>query len=163
MYDVADSVLAQKLAQVKGVGQVFVGGGSQPAVRVEGESDLLNKLGHRPGQVRTALNAANATAQGQVSDERRPWRSRTNDQLFKADEYPTADRRLSTTARQCGLGDVADVPDSVEDTRNTGLANGKPAVLMIISGSPAQTSSRPSTASRDCSRSLQARSRRRST
>ena len=69
MYDAADSILAQKLAQVEGVGQVFVGGAAQPAVRAEVNPMLLNKLGVGLDTVRNALNAANANrAKGQVSN-----------------------------------------------------------------------------------------------
>src|ERR1700737_1966654 len=74
MYDAADSILAQKLAQVAGVGQVFVGGAAQPAVRAELNPTLLNKLGIGLDTVRNALNAANANrAKGQVSDAINSW------------------------------------------------------------------------------------------
>src|SRR5437588_8062574 len=69
IYDVADSILSQKLAQVGGVGQVFVGGGARPAVRAELNPTLLNKLGISLDQVRTALGAANANRPtGQLAD-----------------------------------------------------------------------------------------------
>src|SRR5271166_1591171 len=88
MYDVADSILSQKLAQVNGVGQVFVWGSSQPAVRVEVNPMLLNKLGVGLDTVRNALNAANANApKGQVSGYARNNTFSDNDQLFTADQY----------------------------------------------------------------------------
>src|SRR5437667_8329511 len=136
MYDAADSILAQKLAQVNGVGQVFVGGGARPAVRAEVNPTLLNKLGVGLEQVRTALGLANANRpKGEVSDAINAWSISDNDQIFRADQY-----RPLIVAYHNGapvrLGDVADVQDSVEDIRNIGLANGKPAVLIIIFRQP---------------------------
>src|SRR5579859_1254824 len=85
MYDSADSILAQKLAQIQGVGQVFVWGSSQPAVRVEVNPTLLNKLGIGLDTVRNALNAANANRpKGAVSDSQKTWDVADSDQLFKA-------------------------------------------------------------------------------
>jgi multidrug efflux pump len=136
MYDAADSILAQKLAQVSGVGQVFVGGAAQPAVRAEVNPMLLNKLGVGLDTVRTALNAANANrAKGQVSNSTTSWSLDDTDQLFTADQY----RPLIVAYRNGGpvrLGDVADVHDSVSDVRNIGLANGKPGVLIIVFRQP---------------------------
>ncbi len=136
MYDAADSILAQKLAQVDGVGQVFVGGAAQPAVRAEVNPTLLNKLGVGLDTVRTALNAANANRpKGQVSDHTRSYAFTDTDQLFTADQY-----RPLIVAYHNGaavrLGDVAEVTDSVSDVRNIGLANGKPGVLIIIFRQP---------------------------
>src|SRR6195256_2022457 len=136
MYDAADSILAQKLAQVAGVGQVFVGGAAQPAVRAELNPTLLNKLGVGLDTVRNALNAANANrAKGQVSDASNSWSLSANDQLFTADQYRSLIVAYSHGA-PVRLGDVGDVQDSVSDTRNIGLANGKPSVLIIISRQP---------------------------
>jgi multidrug efflux pump len=136
MYDAADSILAQKLAQVSGVGQVFVGGAAQPAVRAEVNPMLLNKLGIGLDTVRTALNAANANrAKGQVSNSTTSWSLDDTDQLFTADQY----RPLIVAYRNGGpvrLGDVGDVQDSVSDVRNIGLANGKPGVLIIVFRQP---------------------------
>jgi multidrug efflux pump len=136
MYDAADSILAQKLAQVDGVGQVFVGGAAQPAVRAEVNPTLLNKLGVGLDTVRNALNAANANrAKGQVSDATTSYSISDTDQLFTADQY-----RPLIVAYHDGaavrLGDVAEVTDSVSDRRNIGLANGKPGVLIIVFRQP---------------------------
>ncbi len=136
MYDAADSILAQKLAQVAGVGQVFVGGAAQPAVRAEVNPMLLNKLGIGLDTVRTALNAANANrAKGQVANGTTSWSFSDNDQLFTADQY-----RPLIVAYHNGapvrLGDVAEVQDAVSDVRNIGLANGKPGVLIILFRQP---------------------------
>jgi multidrug efflux pump len=137
IYDIADSVLAQKLSQVNGVGQVNVGGGARPAVRAEVNPTLLNKLGVGIEQVRMALGLANANRpKGELTDAINSWTVGDTDQLFTADQYRSlviaSDKNGGTTR----LGDVADVQDSVEDTRNIGLANGKPAVLMIIFRQP---------------------------
>ena len=136
MYDVADSVLAQKLSQVPGIGQVFVGGGARPAVRAEVNPTVLSKLGVGVEQVRSALASANANRpKGEVAGALNAWTITDNDQLFKADDYKKIiiARSPNGTVR---LGDVADVQDSVEDIRNAGLANGKPAVLMIVFRQP---------------------------
>jgi multidrug efflux pump len=136
MYDAADSILAQKLAQVEGVGQVFVGGGARPAVRAEVNPTLLNKLGVGLDTVRTALGAANANRpKGALTGPLNTWTVNANDQIFKADQY----RKLIVSYNNGAavrLGDVADVQDSVEDIRNVGLANGKPAVLVIVFRQP---------------------------
>jgi multidrug efflux pump len=136
MYDAADSILSQKLAQVDGVGQVFVGGAAQPAVRAELNPTLLNKLGVGLDNVRNALNAANSnTAKGKVSEGARTYTFTDNDQLFTADKY-----RPLVVAFNNGspvrLSDVADVEDAVSDVRNIGLANGKPGVLVIVFRQP---------------------------
>src|SRR4051812_43378394 len=136
MYDAADSVLAQKVAQVKGVGQVFVWGSSQPAVRAEVNPTLLNKLGVGLDSVRNALNAANTNrAKGSLSDKTSTYSVDATDQLFTADQY-----RPLIVAYHDGaavrLGDVAEVVDSVADRRNIGLANGKPSVLIVLFRQP---------------------------
>ncbi len=136
MYDVADSILSQKLAQVSGVGQVFVWGSSQPAVRVEVNPTLLNKLGVGLDTVRNALNAANSNApKGEVSGYGRNNTFADNDQLFTADQYRPLIVAYNNGAA-VRLGDVADLKDSVADVRNIGLANGKPGVLMPIFRQP---------------------------
>ena len=136
MYDTADSILAQKLAEVDGVGQVFVFGSAPPAVRAEVNPTLLNKLGVGLDTVRNALNAANANRpKGSVSNGTRMYAFTDNDQLFTADQY-----RPLIVAYHNGaavrLGDVAEVEDSVADVRNVGLANGKPGVLIVLFRQP---------------------------
>jgi multidrug efflux pump len=137
LYDTSDSILAQKLAQVDGVGQVFTYGSAPPAVRAEVNPMLLNKLGVGLDTVRNALNAANANRpKGQIADNTISSSFSDNDQLFTADEY----RPLIVAYNNGGpvrLGDVADVEDSVADVRNLGLANGKPGVLVVIFRQPA--------------------------
>jgi multidrug efflux pump len=136
MYDAADSVLAQKVSQVDGVGQVFVWGASQPAVRAEVNPTLLNKLGVGLDTVRNALNAANANRpKGSVSNANRTYTFDDTDQLFTADQYRPLIMAYNNGA-PVRLSDVADVQDSVTDMRNIGLANGKPSVLVVLFRQP---------------------------
>ncbi|MCS6297569.1 MAG: multidrug efflux RND transporter permease subunit [Nitrospira sp.] len=132
MYDAASSILQQKLSQVEGVGQVAVGGGSLPAVRVDLNPTALNKYGIGLGEVRQVLNNTNVNRpKGQLTADDRTWEIRTNDQLHKADEYlPLIVAYRNGRAVQ--LSDVAAVESSVEDLRTMGVANGTPAVLVII-------------------------------
>ncbi len=136
MYDAADSILSQKLAQVEGVGQVFVGGGAKPAVRAELNPTLLNNLGVGLDTVRTALGNANANRpKGSIDGAVNAWTLDDNDQIFTADQY----RRLIVAYNNGApvrLGDVGSVQDSVEDIRTMGVSSGKPAVLVIISRQP---------------------------
>jgi multidrug efflux pump len=136
IYDAADSILSQKLAQIEGVGQVFVGGGAQPAVRAELNPTLLNKLGVGLDTVRTALGNANANApKGAIDGPVNSWTLDDNDQIFTADQY----RRLIISYNNGApvrLGDVGTVTDSVADIRNIGLSGGKPAVLIIVFRQP---------------------------
>jgi multidrug efflux pump len=136
MYDAADSILSQKLAQVQGVGQVFVWGSSQPAVRVEVNPTLLNKLGVGLDTVRNALNAVNANRpKGAVANGARRYTFTDNDQLFKADAYRPLIVSYNNGAA-VRVSDIGEVTDSVADVRNIGLANGKPGVLIAIFRQP---------------------------
>jgi multidrug efflux pump len=136
MYDLASSILQQKLAQVPGVGQVTVGGGALPAVRVDVNPTALNGTGLGLEDVRAALAAANANRpKGEVASINRAWSLSTTDQLLKAAEY----RPLIVAYRNGAavrLSDIASVTDSVEDIRTAGLSNGKPAIIIIISRQP---------------------------
>ncbi|TMA65979.1 MAG: multidrug efflux RND transporter permease subunit [Deltaproteobacteria bacterium] len=136
MYDAASSILQQKLAQVEGIGQVIVGGSSLPGVRVELDPTVLNKYGIGLGEVRSALAAANANRpKGELANGTTAWKISANDQLLRAAQY----RPLIVAYRQGAavhLSDVAEVQDSVEDLRTTGIANGKPGVLIIMFRQP---------------------------
>ncbi len=136
MYDIADSILNQKIAQVSGVGQVLIQGSSRPAVRVQVNPTSLTKYDIGWDQIRATLTAANANRpKGQLSDDQLAWRLAATDQLFKAAEY-----RPLIVAYNKGapvrLSDIAKVEDSLEDRRNAGLANGKPAVLINVLKQP---------------------------
>ncbi len=136
MYDAGSTILQQKLSQVEGVGQVIVGGGSLPAVRVELNPLSLSKYGIGLSDVETVLSNTNVNRpKGQLANGEKTWEIKTNDQLYKAELY-----RPIIVAYQSGaavrLSDVADVQDSVEDIRNAGLVNGKPAVMVILFRQP---------------------------
>ena len=136
MFDAADSIVAQKLSQVEGVGQVVVGGGARPAVRVRVDPNRLAQLGIGLGQVRTALGAATANRpKGELSDATSAWGVSANSQLFDADQY----RPVIITYRNGApvrLGDIAEVESSVEDVRTAGLVNSKRAVVLIVYRQP---------------------------
>ncbi len=136
IYDIASSILEQKLAQVSGVGQVFTGGSALAAVRVDVNPTALNRNGIGLEDVRLALAAANANRpKGQLADAHRAWSLATTDQLLKAKGYESLIIRYVNGAA-LRLSDVATVTDSVEDIRNVGLSNGKPAVIMIVFRQP---------------------------
>ncbi len=135
-FDVADSILAQKISQIQGVGEVDVGGSSQPAVRVELNPLLLSGLGVGMDQVRIALGAANANVpKGQLTDTQHNRIVNDNDQLFLAKEYAPLIVAYNKGA-SVRLSDVATVIDSQANSRNAGTVNGKPSVLVTIYRQP---------------------------
>jgi multidrug efflux pump len=136
IYDVASTVVSQKLAQVRGVGQVTVGGGSLPAVRVELDPLKLASNHLSPEQVRAAIVSANADRpKGAIEDANHHWQLLANDQAHLAADYlPTVVSWRNGSAVR--LSDVATVIDSVQDVRNGGLVNGKPAVVLILNRQP---------------------------
>jgi multidrug efflux pump len=136
LYDVAESILAQKISQIAGVGQVNIGGSSRPGVRAELNPLLLSKLGLGLSDVRAALAAANADApKGAVSDQSRMHVLSSNDQLFRAKEYAPLIIAYRNGA-PVRLSDVATVIDSQENIRNAGFVNGKPAVILELFRQP---------------------------
>src|SRR5215470_12606614 len=136
LFDAADSILAQKLSQVSGVGQVIVGGGAKPAVRVRVDPNRLSQMGVGIDEIRTALRAVNANSpKGQLADKKQAWTITATDQLFEADHYRPVIVGYKNGAA-VGLGDIAEVESSVEDLRTGGLANGKRAVLIIVFRQP---------------------------
>jgi multidrug efflux pump len=136
MYDAASTILAQKLSQLEGVGRVFVGGGSLPAVRVELNPTTVHKYGISLEDIRNFLARTNVNRpKGQLADMAKSREITTNDQLFKAADY----RDLVVTFRNGApvhLKDLGQVDDSLEDLRTEGLLNGKTAVMVIIFRSP---------------------------
>ena len=136
MYDAASTILAQKLAQVPGVGQVTVGGSSLPGVRIELTPSLLNKYGLGLEQVRTAIAATNTNlAKGFFADGARSWEITANAQLLRAVDYMS----VIVAYRDGGavrVRDVGQAIDSVEDVRSAGYVNGKPAVMLIVFRQP---------------------------
>ena len=136
LYDVASTILQQKLSQIDGVGQVTVGGSSLPAVRVEVNPTALNKYGLALEDIRKILSVQNANRpKGRIADYTTTSDLAANDQLLKASDY-----RPLIVSYQNGaalkLSDVANVQDSVEDLRAAGMTNGKPSVLVVISREP---------------------------
>jgi len=136
LYDAASTVLAQKLSQVEGIGEVVVGGSSLPAVRVDLIPQALYKYGIGLEDVRAALSNANAhSPKGGIDVGDQRYQVYSNDQANKADDYKSlivAYRNGSAVH----LSDVGEVADGVENLRNAGLANGKPAVLIILYRQP---------------------------
>ena len=136
MYDAASTVLAQKVSQIQGVGQVSVGGSSSPAVRVELNPTQLNQYGLSFASVQNTLSLQNAhTARGQISNGEYSADILVNDQISHASDYqPIIVGQHNGTAVR--LSDVADVIDSVSSVRNSGYMDGKPSVTMIIFRQP---------------------------
>ncbi|GGY12120.1 multidrug efflux RND transporter permease subunit [Paludibacterium paludis] len=136
MYDLASTVLAQKLSQVKGVGQVNIGGSSLPAVRVELRPEALNHYGIGLEEVRAAITAGNANRpKGMIESGGRHWQIGANDQARRAADYlPLIVSYKNGAAVR--LSDVAEVQDAVQDLRNAGSINGKPSVLLVVFREP---------------------------
>jgi len=137
LYDYGSSILQQKLSQINGVGQVIVGGSSLPAVRVELNPTTLNSYGLSLPDVASAIANANVNqAKGQFElSKTRLSEIVTNDQIFKAYQYKPLiiAYRNNSPVR---ISDVAEVHDAVQDVRNTGMANGKPSVILVIFKQP---------------------------
>ncbi len=136
MYDAASTILSQKLSQVQGVGQVFVGGGSLPAVRVELDPGPLNRYGIGLDQTAAILQTTSVSQpKGQFANGSEALEIQCNDQLHKAEEY-----RPIIVSYQNGapvrLSDLGTVEDSVEDLRAAGSVNGKPAIMLVLFRSP---------------------------
>ena len=136
LYDAASTVLAQKLSQVEGIGEVVVGGSSLPAVRVDLIPQAVYKYGIGLEDVRAALASANAhSPKGGIDVGDQRYQIYANDQANKAADYKSlivAYRNGSAVH----LSDIGEVTDGVENLRNAGLANGKPAVLIILYRQP---------------------------
>jgi multidrug efflux pump len=136
LYDAASTVLAQKLSQVDGIGEVVVGGSSLPAVRAELIPQALYKYGVGLEDVRAALSSANAhSPKGGIDVGDQRYQIYANDQANKANDYKSLIVAYRNGA-PVRLSDVGEVTDSVENLRNAGLANGKPAVLIILYRQP---------------------------
>jgi len=142
MFDVADSILAQKMSQIQGVGQVYVGGSASPAVRVELNPMQLSAYGIGLESVRTALSNANANRpKGSFHDDDHRWLVNDNDQMFDAREYaPIIAGYNASTGAPVRVSDLGTVVNSVADIHTAGLAgvdNGpgskmQPAILLVV-------------------------------
>jgi multidrug efflux pump len=136
LYDIAATVLAQKISQIQGVGEVSVGGSSLPAVRVQLNPHALSHHGIALDEVRRAISSANSIRpRGSVEADGRQWQVQISDQLRRAEEYLPLIIRYRDGA-PVRLGDVAKVTDSVEDRYSNGFHNDRPAVLLMISRQP---------------------------
>ncbi|QSQ23534.1 multidrug efflux RND transporter permease subunit [Pyxidicoccus parkwayensis] len=136
VYDVANNVLAQKIAQVDGVGQVFVGGGQQPAVRVQVDPAALAGVGLGLEDVRTALAQASIDRpKGVLNGPRQALSFAANDQLLDASQYE--DIILTTSGGMpLRLGDVGRAFSSVENTRVAAWTDGERSISLIIRRQP---------------------------
>jgi len=136
MYDAASTILAQRLSQVEGVGQVNVAGSALPAVRVELNPNAMSNYGIGFEDVRTTITGTNANRpKGALELGESRWQIGANDQARKAADYLP----LIVTYRgdaPVRISDLGDVQDSVQDIRNAGSADGKPAVLLIVNRQP---------------------------
>ncbi|HZC95346.1 MAG TPA: efflux RND transporter permease subunit, partial [Bradyrhizobium sp.] len=136
LYDAGSTVLAQKLSQVAGIGEVVVGGSSLPAVRVDLVPQALYKYGIGLEDVRAALASANAhSPKGGIDVGEQRYQIYANDQANKADDYKSLIVAYRNGA-PVRVSDVGEVSNDVENLRNAGLANGKPAVLIILYRQP---------------------------
>ena len=136
MYDSASTILAQRISQIQGVGEVDVGGSSLPSVRVELNPTQLDHYGVGVSNVASVLRSQNANlAKGQLSNGETTGDILANDQMLKAAQYrPLVVGFHNGSAIQ--LSDVAEVTDSVQDIRQAGYVNGKPGILVIIRRQP---------------------------
>jgi multidrug efflux pump len=136
LYDAASTVMQQKLSQVAGVGQVYVGGSSLPAVRVEINPTQLNSYGLGLQDVKNMLSQQNANEpKGQIWDDSTTADILANDQLLKAEYYRPLIVGYHNGAA-IKLSDIADVRDSIENIRTAGFYDGKPCVTIEIFRQP---------------------------
>ena len=136
LYDEASTVMVQKLSQIRGVGQVTVGGGALPAVRVDANPTQLASYGLTLSNVQSVLSLQNAAlAKGQISDGIVTADILANDQISQADDYKPLIVGYNHGAA-VRLSDVAEVTDSVQNVRAAGYLNGKRAVMVVIFRQP---------------------------
>jgi len=136
VYDKSSTILQQKLSQIDGVGQVFIGGAASPAVRVEVNPNQLQSYGLTMPQVQAALSVQNADLPtGQIANDSMTADIQTNDQIDRASQY----RPLIIgyhDGQAVTLSDVADVYDGSQNVRTAGYTNGVPSVTVIIFRQP---------------------------
>ncbi|MDQ5977204.1 MAG: multidrug efflux pump [Verrucomicrobiota bacterium] len=136
LYDFASTILAQKISQMNGVGEVTVGGSSLPAIRVQLNPHQLAHHGIALDEVRQAIGATNSLQpRGVIEGGGRQWQVQASDQLRKADDYQPVILRY-TNGAPVRLGDVAKITDSVENRYSSGFHNDRPAVLVMVSRQP---------------------------
>ncbi|MCJ0764493.1 multidrug efflux RND transporter permease subunit [Variovorax terrae] len=136
MYDAASTVLAQSLAQVEGIGNVVIGGGALPAVRIGADPNRLAASGISLEDIRAAVISTNSNRpKGAIEDEARYWHIDANDQARSAADYASLIVRYRN-GNAVQLSDVAQVVDSVQDVRNYGVADGQPSILLLLYKQP---------------------------
>ena len=136
MVDVASTVLVQRLSRVDGVGQVSIGGGALPAVRVAVQPDRLSAYGLSLEDVRQTLVAGNAhRPKGMVEDEHQAWQIEANDQAYTPADFAGMVIRHQNN-RSVRVQDVAQVSEAMQDVRTDGISQGKPAVLLVLFQQP---------------------------
>jgi multidrug efflux pump len=136
MYDAASTVLAQKISQLPGVGQVVVGGGALPAVRVDLNLNQVNNMGLSLEKIRTAIATSNINApKGAVEDEHHRWQIQANDQLKTPSDYSRIIVAYVNGA-PVRLDQVAHIGMNSQNVRNMGMSNGNPSVQLIIFRQP---------------------------
>jgi multidrug efflux pump len=136
MVDLASTVLVQRLSQVDGVGQVSIGGGALPAVRVAVQPERMSSYGISLEDVRQTLVAGNAhRPKGVVEDKHQSWQIEANDQARTPDEYAGMVIRYQNN-RAVRVQDVAHVTEAMQDVRTDGISQGKPAVLLVLYQQP---------------------------
>src|SRR5690348_4551933 len=136
LYDAASTILMQRISQIRGVGQVIVGGSSAPSVRIDVNPTQIQHFGLSLENIRTAIAAQTTNlAKGSFSDAHRTWLIDANDQLMQAVDYRPLLVKYGNGAA-VKLSDIATVTDSVQTVRSLGLANGKRAALLIIFRQP---------------------------
>jgi multidrug efflux pump len=136
LYDDASSVIAQKLSQIEGVGQVTVGGGAGPSVRVEVNPTLLNSHGLTLTNIQSVLSQQNVhEPAGQISDGITTADIVTNDQISHAEQFRPLIVGYNKGAA-VRLSDVADVSDSTQNIRTAGYLNGTPSITIMIFRQP---------------------------
>ena len=136
MVDVASTVLVQRLSRVDGVGQVSIGGGALPAVRVAVQPDRLSAYGLSLEDVRQTLVAGNAhRPKGMVEDEHHAWQIEANDQAYTPADFAGMVIRHQNN-RSVRVQDVAQVSEAMQDVRTDGISQGKPAVLLVLFQQP---------------------------
>lgn len=136
LYDFAASILSQKLSQVSGIGQVTIGGGSLPAVRIQLDPKKLNKYNIALEDIRRRIASETLyLPKGQLANGHTSSEIMDDTQFFSAKEYLPLIVRFQG-GRPVRLRDLGESEDSVEDTRNAGLANGDPSVVLILFKQP---------------------------
>lgn len=137
LFDMADTILAQRLAQIEGIGQVVVGGGASPAIRIQVDSQALAHYHLALEDVRTVISNQHTFAPlGTIEDEQVRYQLSSNQQLSQASDYAKLLLKSDDNAHQLRLADIAQVTQSVQDTRTFGYSRDKPAVVLILYRQP---------------------------